>query len=192
MTSSVLFIVTIPTEAEEDRLKQEFLARKLDIKSERVENGSNDTTSLAQKQADNITPKTAPQLTKVATAPTLLIPTPTPTVTTTTTATESAGQSNEGGEGQILSDNVETISGTTIDIQSTTGASVTENVPNGAAIQYGTFPKRRKSDKPKPKDVTEGVLKSGEIGGSLKNVDVNSTVSWSSYILRNTQTIHLS
>ncbi|KAM7353003.1 uncharacterized protein ACRADG_005308 [Cochliomyia hominivorax] len=166
--ASVLFVVTIPTAIEEERLKRDFLAKKYDLlKSEQTDTTPTTAGTFPLKNDSNKTTTTANSTT------TVII---TPTTTTTTT-----GQfTNNRCEGQNINDNVDTLSTTTIDVPSSVSASGSSEMTAGvlSSIQYGTFPKRRKSSQ--KKNILEELsdaMKSHELAAtsSLKDVDINAT-----------------
>ncbi|XP_065355475.1 uncharacterized protein LOC135949942 [Calliphora vicina] len=152
--ASVLFVVTIPTAIEEERLKREFLAKKYDL--------------LKAEQTDT-TPTTA------GTFPLKIDSSKTTTTNTTPTTT---GLFNNKNEGQVINDNADTISATTIDVPSISASTDGEMAGVLGSIQYGTFPKRRKSSqKTNILEELSDAIKSHDLGAtsSLKDVDANLT-----------------
>uniref|UniRef100_A0A1A9WZQ5 DUF389 domain-containing protein n=1 Tax=Glossina brevipalpis TaxID=37001 RepID=A0A1A9WZQ5_9MUSC len=152
--AAVLFIVTIPTEAEEKRLKQEFITKISEIKGERAEQSSIEasTTNIDianTKPSINISitsPPTTTTITNTLTIPDVTIP---------------------------ESSNSETIHASNADIPNV------ELLISGEAdianVQYGTFPKRRKSE-PRQKstdDYSVGIAKVLESTTSLKDMETS-------------------
>ncbi|KAI8118668.1 hypothetical protein FF38_07083 [Lucilia cuprina] len=165
--ASVLFVVTIPTAIEEERLKREFLAKKYDL--------------LKSEQTDS-TPTTAGNFPLKTTDSSRTTTTINSNITPTTTTT---GQYHNKNEGQIINDNAETISTTTIGVPSISAsadAGAIDEMSAGAQmgpIQYGTFPKRRKSSQKSNLEELADAMKSHQFAttrtSSLKDIDANST-----------------
>uniref|UniRef100_A0A1B0FAS8 DUF389 domain-containing protein n=1 Tax=Glossina morsitans morsitans TaxID=37546 RepID=A0A1B0FAS8_GLOMM len=156
--AAVLFIITIPTEAEENRLKQEFIAKISEIKCERADQSSIDD-STARIDAFSVKP---PTNVSIATA-----------TATTTTSTTATGKSTIPDVNTLVGSNNETIDENNADrpdVQSlNSGNTIIVDMAN---IQYGTFPKRRKSE-PRHKSVDDysvGVVKTLESTTSLKDM----------------------
>uniref|UniRef100_A0A1A9ZK69 DUF4780 domain-containing protein n=1 Tax=Glossina pallidipes TaxID=7398 RepID=A0A1A9ZK69_GLOPL len=158
--AAVLFIITIPTEAEENRLKQEFIAKISEIKCERADQSSIDP-STAKIDAFSVKPPTNVSIT-TATA-----------TTTTTTSTTATGKSTIPDVNTLVGSNNETIDENNADrpdVQSVNSGNTM--IVDMANIQYGTFPKRRKSE-PRHKSVDDysvGVVKTLESTTSLKDM----------------------
>lgn len=156
--AAVLFIITIPTEAEENRLKQEFIAKISEIKCERADQSSIDD-STARIDAFSVKP---PTNVSIATA-----------TATTTTSTTATGKSTIPDVNTLVGSNNETIDENNADrpdVQSLNSGNTM--IVDMANIQYGTFPKRRKSE-PRHKSVDDysmGVVKTLESTTSLKDM----------------------
>lgn len=189
MAAAVLFVVTVPTEEEEEELKQEFINRKYDLKSVHADSvtiAGNSLKGNVEVVGDNNnisksrTPSTA-----------VLVPTPnnntTTSVTTTTTTTKSNGIERKAP--LATSEDTNSITNKSINSEKVIGnngggatASNAENDTTATASttttpnQYGTFPKRRRKSEHVLKNL-EGVLKNACIGGSLKSINTHTPVS---------------
>ncbi|KAL9928083.1 uncharacterized protein ACN427_004118 [Glossina fuscipes fuscipes] len=158
--AAVLFIITIPTEAEENRLKKEFIAKINETKCERADQSSIDA-STAKIDAIGVKPPAN-----------VLITTAAATTTTTTTTTNTAtGKSiltdvniSEGSNNETIYEN----NADRPDVQSLNSGNTTigHDIAN---IQYGTFPKRRKS----VNDYSVDVVKTLESTTSLKEMPIS-------------------
>uniref|UniRef100_T1P801 DUF389 domain-containing protein n=1 Tax=Musca domestica TaxID=7370 RepID=T1P801_MUSDO len=157
--AAVLFIVTIPTEAEEQRLKQDILAHtKYDGKSEKAE-----TATLA-----GISLKSA---TGVVAAPSINSRTPsTAVLTQTPTATRKTNSSDSNTGGDTGSVSIALEQQQTISVNSDNNTTTT-NDNNTTPNQFGTFPKRRRKSEYVIKTHEGSSLKSNGIGGSLKSIN---------------------
>ena len=166
--ASVLFVVTIPTEPEEERLKSEFFAKKFDSKIEQIDNTQ--TTG----GANSFPLKVDSSRTTTSTSNTTPV---------TTTLYKNNSNNNNNNDGQSINDNnAETVSTTTLDASSITASnSGAEATGVLGTIQYSTFPKRRKSSqKTNPlEEQLADVLRNQDYVGtsSLKDMDINNTVS---------------
>lgn len=162
--ASVLFVVTIPTATEEERLQREFLAKKYDL--------------LKVEHADS-TPTTAANFPLKVDSSKTSATTMTPNNTLKTTAR--TGQYSNKSEGQVINGNAETTSTTTIDVPSSiAGSESSEMTGVLASSQYDTFPKRRKSNhKSNILEELSDIIKSQQMGAtsSLKDVPINTNVS---------------
>ncbi|XP_005174915.1 uncharacterized protein LOC101897717 isoform X1 [Musca domestica] len=156
--AAVLFIVTIPTEAEEQRLKQDILAHtKYDGKSEKAE-----TATLA-----GISLKSA---TGVVAAPSINSRTPsTAVLTQTPTATRKTNSSDSNTGGDTGSVSIALEQQQTISVNSDNNTTTNDN--NTTPNQFGTFPKRRRKSEYVIKTHEGSSLKSNGIGGSLKSIN---------------------
>ncbi|XP_058980595.1 uncharacterized protein LOC131803377 [Musca domestica] len=156
--AAVLFIVTIPTEAEEQRLKQDILAHtKYDGKSEKAE-----TATLA-----GISLKSA---TGVVAAPSINSRTPsTAVLTQTPTATRKTNSSDSNTGGDTGSVSIALEQQQTISVNSDNNTTTNDN--NTTPNQFGTFPKRRRKSEYVIKAHEGRSLKSNGIGGSLKSIN---------------------
>lgn len=154
-----MFIVTIPTEAEEQRLKQDILAHtKYDGKSEKAE-----TATLA-----GISLKSA---TGVVAAPSINSRTPsTAVLTQTPTATRKTNSSDSNTGGDTGSVSIALEQQQTISVNSDNNTTTT-NDNNTTPNQFGTFPKRRRKSEYVIKTHEGSSLKSNGIGGSLKSIN---------------------
>lgn len=165
--ASVLFVVTIPTAFEEERLRREFLAKKYDLLKPEMPMDSTPTTAgIFPLKSDS---------SKTTTSTTTSTATPTTTGQYSSNRTQIAENRQQNKQNN---DNAETISTTTIDIPSLT-ASTSGYMTSGVA-QYDTFPKRRKSgQRTNILEELSDAMRAHELAttGSLKDMDINTTVS---------------
>ncbi|XP_061402829.1 uncharacterized protein LOC133338675 [Musca vetustissima] len=163
--AAVLFIVTIPTEAEEQRLKQEILAHKYDAKSEKAE-----TATLA----GGISLKSATGVMAPSRTPSTAVLTQTPT------GTRKTNGSSETATGDSASVSIALEQQQTMSMKSDNNTNATaSDDPNSTPNQFGTFPKRRRKSEYLIKTHGEGSsLKSNGIGGSLKSINKIHTPSF--------------
>lgn len=186
MAAAVLFVVTVPTEEEEEELKQEFINRKYDLKSVNADSVTIAGISLkgnveAVGDNNNISKSRTP-----STA--VLVPTPNNNNTTSVTTTTTKSNGIERKAPLATSEDTNSITNKSINSEKVIGnngggatASNAENDTTAAATtttpnQYGTFPKRRRKSEHVLKNL-EGVLKNACIGGSLKSINTHTPVS---------------
>lgn len=155
--ASVLFVVTIPTAAEEERLKNEFLAKQFDSKIEPTGGSTNFPQKVDSSSRTTITTSTSNV---------------TP-ITTTLYKNNNDGQS-------INDNNAETISTTTIDATSITASNSGAEASNSlGTVQYSTLPKRKNStQKSNILEELSDAIRNQDFTGttSLKDVNIHNTV----------------